>query len=78
MFCTHSSCYLCAVDIVEAGIKRFVFKNFYRSDEGIQHLIKAGVVVLLQLPGAFEQLTLEDFKPLKRKEGHESCGCSLL
>lgn len=78
MFCTHSSCYLCAVDIVEAGIKRFVFKNFYRSDEGIQHLIKSGVVVLLQLPGAFEQLTLEDFKPLKRKEGHESCGCHLL
>lgn len=76
MFCTHSCCYLCAVDIVEAGIKRFVFKNFYRSDEGIQHLIKTGVEVWLQLPGSFEQLTLDDFKPLKRRS-HESCGCAI-
>ncbi|MDX9668668.1 deaminase [Pseudomonas sp. P8_250] len=61
MFCTHSSCYFCAVDIVDAGIKRFVFRHFYRTAEGLIHLLKAGVEVLLQHGNEFTQLTLDDF-----------------
>lgn len=61
MFCTHSCCYLCSVDIVDAGIERFIFRNFYRSDEGLIHLLKAGVEVFLQHGNEFTRLTLDDF-----------------
>lgn len=45
MFCTHASCYLCAIDIVDAGIKHFIYLNDYRSDEGLKHLKENDVVV---------------------------------
>ena len=45
MFCTHSCCLLCSIDIVDAGIKHFIYQNEYRSDEGLQHLIDNGVTV---------------------------------
>lgn len=76
MFCTHSSCYYCAVDIVDAGIKRFIFKNFYRSDEGIQHFLRTGIEVFLRVPGAFEQLTLDDFRPMK-DHNLNVCSCGM-
>lgn len=74
MFCTHSSCYLCAVDIVDAGIKKFVFRDFYRSDEGLQHLIRAGVEVSIKLKDSFTILALDDFKALQSVPS-KSCGC---
>ena len=39
MFCTHACCYLCAIDIVDAGVTNFIYKNEYRSQDGLQHLI---------------------------------------
>lgn len=63
MFCTHSCCYLCAVDIVDAGINHFVFRKFYRSDEGIKHLMKAGIRVSLSYANSqFIDLTLDDLE----------------
>lgn len=76
MFCTHSCCYLCAVDIVDAGIKRFVFRNFYRDDAGLQHLMKTGVEVFLAVGDTFTLLQLQDFEPLSpRCSG--SCNCAI-
>lgn len=45
MFCTHACCYLCAVDIVDAGIVEFIYQHDYRSQEGLQHLRSCGIVV---------------------------------
>jgi hypothetical protein len=50
------------VDIVDAGIKRFVFRHFYRTAEGLVHLLNADVEVLLQHGNEFTRLTLDDFK----------------
>lgn len=76
MFCTHSSCYLCAVDIVDAGIKKFVFRDFYRSDEGLQHLIRAGVDVQFKLDDFFTKLTLDDLRALKTSSSkQDDCSC---
>lgn len=45
MFCTHSCCKLCAVDIVDAGIVEFYYRNDYRCSEGITYLMNNGVRV---------------------------------
>ena len=45
MFCTHSCCYLCSIDIVDSGITNFVYETEYRNSEGLQHLIDNGVIV---------------------------------
>ena len=46
MFCTHSCCELCSVDIVDAGIKKFYYIDEYRSNKGILHLLKNNVKVI--------------------------------
>ena len=46
LFCTHSCCKLCAIDIVDAGIKRVYYKHQYRLLEGIEHLRQNGVEVI--------------------------------
>jgi dCMP deaminase len=63
MFATHSCCYLCSVDIVDAGIVEFVFSDFYRTHEGLIHLLSAGVKVFHLSPDSGMQLQLhrEDF-----------------
>lgn len=68
MFCTHSSCYLCAVDIVDAGIKEFVFEEFYRTTEGLIHFLNAGVRVLLKHGDEFTELNMDDLKVIKQME----------
>ena len=45
MFCTHACCYFCAIDIVDAGIKKFIYQHNYRSDDGIKHLLQNGIIV---------------------------------
>lgn len=45
VFCTHTCCKPCAVDLVDAGISAYYFKQFYKNWEGIQHLLDAGVKV---------------------------------
>lgn len=52
MFITHSPCKMCALDIIDAGIKRVVFKNQYRDTTGIQLLKEHGMIV--------EQLTVDN------------------
>jgi dCMP deaminase len=43
MFCTHSCCRFCAIDIVDSGIVEFIYKNEYRDNSGIEYLEKNGV-----------------------------------
>lgn len=38
IFITHSPCQLCAIDLVDAGIKRVYFKHQYRDLAGVQYL----------------------------------------
>lgn len=42
---THSCCLRCAHEIVDAGIVKFIYKEDYRSNEGLEHLVKNGVTV---------------------------------
>lgn len=45
LYVTMSPCYECAKLIIQAGIKRVVYKEQYRDDTGIRLLEKAGIVV---------------------------------
>lgn len=45
MFCTHAACIQCAADMVQAGVKGFVYTNDYRDMDGIEYLLKNGVIV---------------------------------
>lgn len=45
MFCTHSCCKFCAIDIVDAGIVEFYFRTRYRTDDGLKYLTENGVEV---------------------------------
>ena len=45
MFVTHSCCYFCAIDIVDAGISEVYYRNDYRCTKGLEHLRKYGVKV---------------------------------
>jgi dCMP deaminase len=45
MFCTHSCCKFCAIDIVDSGIKKFYYRNAYRDDSGLNYLEQNGVEV---------------------------------
>ena len=53
MFCTHPCCVPCAVDIVDAGILEFYFKDFYRDLKGVKYLLEAGVKVFKYVDGKF-------------------------
>lgn len=46
IFCTHSCCYLCAVDILDSGIKTVYYRTKFRSLDGLDYLIKNGVEVI--------------------------------
>jgi len=46
MVCTHACCYLCAVDIVDSGIKEFYYKHEFRTEAGLNHLKENGVIVV--------------------------------
>ena len=45
MFCTHTCCKFCAIDIVDSGIKRFFYREEYRDVSGVQYLQANGVEV---------------------------------
>ena len=45
MFVTHAPCLDCAKLIFQSGINSVLYRNSYRSDDGINFLAKAGVVV---------------------------------
>ena len=46
MFCTHACCLMCAIDIVDSGIIKFVYINDYRDKSGIEYLIKNKIEVI--------------------------------
>lgn len=46
MFCTTACCELCAIDIVDAGVVEFIYKEDYRSNAGLIHLINTGIKVI--------------------------------
>ncbi len=50
LFCTHSCCVYCAIDIVDAGIKRVYFGKHYRDDSGLEYLRNNGVEVVETIP----------------------------
>jgi dCMP deaminase len=45
MFITHAPCLDCAKLIYQSGINHVLYRNSYRSDDGINFLAKAGVLV---------------------------------
>lgn len=45
MFCTLSCCELCANDIIDAGIIKFVYQDTYRDTKGLDLLEDAGIIV---------------------------------
>lgn len=45
MFITHAPCMDCAKLIYQSGINHVLYRNSYRSDDGINFLAKAGVTV---------------------------------
>lgn len=45
LICTHACCEICAVDIVDAGIAEFYYKNEYRCDNGVKYLKDNNVMV---------------------------------
>lgn len=45
IFCTHACCKLCAIDIVDSGIKKFFYKEEYRDNSGLEYLRSNNVEV---------------------------------
>ena len=45
IYITHTPCIECAKLIIQAGIKRVVYKNFYKSLAGVEILRKSGIIV---------------------------------
>lgn len=48
---THSPCLACARSIINAGVKRVTFVEYYRSAEGLVMLAQAGVEVVAESLG---------------------------
>jgi dCMP deaminase len=45
MYITHCPCYNCAVEIYNSGIKRVVYMNDFKSDEGAIFLAQNGITI---------------------------------
>lgn len=45
LFCTHSPCIDCAKLIVQSGISHVYYNENYRSEDGLQFLVKSGVLI---------------------------------
>ena len=45
MFCTHACCLNCAIDIVDAGVSKFFYREVYREDNGLEYLKQHNVEV---------------------------------
>lgn len=62
LYCSYSPCFPCALRIINNGIKRVVYRNFYRDQSGIPILRKAGVKVV-QLEGEIHEQRTTSSKP---------------
>lgn len=45
VFCSHAACLSCAIKLVDIGVGKFIYKNDYRSSDGVKYLAEHGVVV---------------------------------
>lgn len=45
LFCTHSPCLACAVELLEAGVIKVIYEQQYRTFDGIDYLRANGVEV---------------------------------
>ena len=45
LFVTHSPCKMCCLDIIDAGIKRVIYKHDYREQSGLDILKQHGIIV---------------------------------
>lgn len=45
LFVSHSPCLPCAVELVEAGVEKVIYKFDYRSDEGVKYLQEHNIPV---------------------------------
>lgn len=45
LFCTHACCKFCAIDIVDAGIKKVYYRHEYRDNSGVEYLNNNNVLV---------------------------------
>jgi dCMP deaminase len=45
LFCTHACCKFCAIDLVDAGIKKVYYRHSYRDESGVEYLKSNGVEV---------------------------------
>lgn len=45
LFCTHTCCLMCAIDIVDAGISAVYYRHQYRCDSGVKYLMERGILV---------------------------------
>ena len=43
---SHACCLPCAIELVESGISKVIYRHEYRTDEGLKYLKSKGVVVL--------------------------------
>jgi dCMP deaminase len=46
LFCTHSCCKFCSIDIIDAGIKTVYYRTEYRDTEGLDYLRQNGIEVI--------------------------------
>lgn len=46
LYLTHNPCRKCAVLLYQSGIKNVIFKNYYRTPDGIETLLKLGVNII--------------------------------
>ena len=46
MFCTHAACLNCSIDLVDAGVKQFFYRETYRDLSGLDYLNEHGVEVI--------------------------------
>lgn len=45
LICTHGCCKKCAIDVVDSGITKVIYKYEYKNSDGIKYLKENGVVV---------------------------------
>ena len=51
MFCTYAPCVDCAKLILQSGIRKFYYEEFYKNDNGIDLLKQYGNVYIRQYKG---------------------------
>lgn len=45
LFVSHMPCYSCALELVDAGVKKVYYRHPYRKTEGVEYLLANGVEV---------------------------------